>query len=49
VDSVVALGYPAEEPVVEDLEDSVKYWKDESGRLHVPKRRLQDVIHFNRF
>ncbi len=49
VESVVALGYPAEEPVVEDLEDSVKYWKDESGRLHVPKRRLQDVIHFNHF
>jgi len=49
VDSVLALGFPAEEPVVEDLEDSVKYWKDESGRLHVPKRRLGDVIHFNKF
>jgi nitroreductase len=49
IDSALALGYPAEEPQVEDLSDSVEYWKDEQGRLHVPKRRLQDVLHFNRF
>jgi nitroreductase len=48
IDSVLALGYPAESPVVEDLKDSVKYWKDEQGVLHVPKRRLKDVLHFNR-
>jgi nitroreductase len=47
IDSVLALGYPAESPVVEDLKDSVKYWKDEHGVLHVPKRRLGDVLHFN--
>jgi nitroreductase len=49
VDSVLALGYPAETPVIEDMADSVKYWKDEKGRLHVPKRKLEDVIRFNRF
>ncbi|MGB2907458.1 MAG: nitroreductase family protein [Candidatus Aminicenantaceae bacterium] len=49
VDSVIALGYAAEEPVAEDMTDSVKYWKDESGRLHVPKRVLSSVIHFNKF
>lgn len=49
VDSVVALGYPAEAPVTEDLTESVKYWKDEKGCLHVPKRKLADVIHFNEF
>jgi len=49
VDSVIALGYPAEEPVAEDMTDSVKYWKDKSGRLHVPKRGLSSVIHFNKF
>lgn len=49
VDSVIALGYPAESPVIEDLEDSVAYWKDENGCLHVPKRKLADVIHFNEF
>lgn len=49
VDSVIALGYPAEEPVVEDLKDSVKYWKDEQGVLHVPKRKLEEVLHINGF
>lgn len=49
IDSVLALGHPAESPVIEDLEDSIKYWKDEQGRLHVPKRKLSDVIHFNEF
>ncbi len=49
IDSVLALGYPAEEPVVDELVDSVEYWKDENGRLHVPKRSLRNVIHFNRF
>jgi len=49
IDSVLALGYPDERPLVEEMEDSVKYWKDRDGRLHVPKRKLQDIIHFNRF
>ncbi|MCR4396129.1 MAG: nitroreductase family protein [Candidatus Saccharicenans sp.] len=49
IDSVLALGYPAESPVVEDFQDSVKYWKDETGVLHVPKRRLSQVVHLNRF
>ncbi len=49
IDSVIALGYPAETPVTEDLMESVEYWKDEQGGLHVPKRKLGDVIHFNEF
>lgn len=49
IDSVLALGYPDEEPLVEIMEDSVKYWKDSTGRLHVPKRKLEDIIHFNKF
>jgi hypothetical protein len=47
IDSVIALGYPAESPVTEDLEDSIEYWKDDEGRLHVPKRKLAHVVHFN--
>lgn len=46
---VLALGYPAESPVLEDFRDSAKYWKDEDGILHVPKRLLKNVIHFNKF
>jgi len=49
IDSVLALGYPAESPCIEDLKDSVKYWKDGEGRLHVPKRRLEEVMHLNAF
>lgn len=49
IDSVLALGYPAEDCVVEELTDSVKYWKDEHGRFHVPKRALRNVIHRNVF
>jgi len=44
IESVVALGYPNEEPVMETMKDSVEYWKDETGRLHVPKRSLEEVL-----
>ncbi|MEA3458153.1 MAG: nitroreductase family protein [Candidatus Thermoplasmatota archaeon] len=49
VDSVIALGYKAEQPVVEDIKDSVEYWRDENEVLHVPKRRLKDILHINNF
>ena len=49
IDSVLALGYPAEAPVAEEYGDSCRYWKDESGSLHVPKRKRTDVLHLNRF
>jgi nitroreductase len=49
IDSVIALGCPAEKPILEDIQDSVRYWKDEEGKLHVPKRKLKDVIHFNKY
>ncbi len=52
IDSVVALGYKNESPVYEDLknpDDSIKYYKDESGTLHVPKRRLMDILHYNTY
>lgn len=48
IDSVIALGYSNEDPVVEEMEDSIKYWKDSLGRLHVPKRKLKDILHKNR-
>lgn len=49
VDSVLALGRPAEEPCAEEMADSCRYWKDDDGRLHVPKRCLRDVLHANVF
>jgi nitroreductase len=49
VDSVIALGYKAEKSVIEDYTNSVKYWRDENQVLHVPKRKLEDIIHINKF
>lgn len=49
IDSVLALGYPEEEPVAEDVSDSIKYYKDADGRLNVPKRPLEKIMHINRF
>ncbi|HCA34379.1 MAG TPA: nitroreductase [Lachnospiraceae bacterium] len=45
IHSVIALGYPAEDPVWEEKDsDSIKYYLDESGRLHVPKRRMNEIL-----
>ena len=41
---VISLGYPDEEVVVEPYKDSFNYWKDNDGRMHVPKRALADII-----
>ena len=45
---VVAIGYPAEEIVVEDMnglpDDSYIYYRDSMGRHHVPKRKLSELI-----
>lgn len=51
VELVLALGYPLEKPVPEDIEkgSSIKYYKDGSGKLHVPKRKLEDILYFNHF
>jgi nitroreductase len=49
VDSVIALGYKAEHPVLEEREDTVKYWRDKNDVLHVPKRHLETILHINKF
>jgi len=50
IDSVVALGYPDETPVMEDCKgDSIKYYLDDKDTLHVPKRALRSITHINKF
>lgn len=49
VDSVIALGYKAEKSVIEEYNDSIQYWRDENEVLHVPKRKLEDIVHLNKF
>jgi len=46
---VIALGFPAEAPVLEQRDDTVQYWLDEQDVLHVPKRSLAAVVHRERY
>lgn len=41
---VISLGFPDEESVMEPYQESFKYWKDENGVMHIPKRALNDII-----
>jgi len=49
LDSVIALGYKAEKSVAEDFTGSVEYWRDENEVLHVPKRKLEELLHINKY
>ncbi len=47
---VVALGHPAENPVADEIKNGdIKYWLDENGVLHVPKRDLEHIVKWNRY
>ena len=44
---IIALGEPAEEVVIEstvDTNGNIRYWRDENGTHHVPKRPIDEVI-----
>ncbi|MGI9569964.1 MAG: nitroreductase family protein, partial [Desulfobulbia bacterium] len=42
---VIALGYPAEQVVIETSADGdIKYWRDENELHHVPKRELNEIL-----
>ena len=46
---VLALGSPDESPVLEISNGSIEYWIDSQGTRHVPKRKLEDILHRNIF
>jgi len=48
IDSVIAFGYPAETPILETSSE-IRYWKDTENVLHVPKKPLSSILHFNRW
>jgi nitroreductase len=46
---VISMGYPDEAPVADVAADSLNVWVDAKGLRHVPKRKLADIIHKNKF
>ena len=41
---VVSIGYPDEESQMEEFKGDFKYWKTADGKMHVPKKSLEDII-----
>ena len=43
---VIALGKPVEEIILEKVTEpgKIRYWRDEQGRHHVPKRSLEEIV-----
>ncbi len=55
LDSVVALGRPAESPAQVDLapeqegREAIRYWRDETGQHFVPKRARAAILRWQRY
>ncbi len=41
---ILSIGYPAQESVAFTSDESVKYYEDENGVIHVPKRSPEKIV-----
>lgn len=48
VDFVISLGYASEKPVLEETDKEPSYYR-ENNVLHVQKRKLNQILHRNKF
>ncbi|HUV56542.1 MAG TPA: nitroreductase family protein [Dehalococcoidales bacterium] len=48
IELVLALGYPDEQPVVAEFSGATRIWEDKDAVIHVPKRRLTEILHRNK-
>jgi nitroreductase len=47
---LVALGYAAEKQIADEAEGgNIKYWLDENGVIHVPKRPVNEILRCNTY
>lgn len=45
IELAIALGYPKQESLEDEVKKDVRYWLDDKGKLHIPKRKLKDIAH----
>lgn len=46
INYAVALGYPMQKSYAEDETDGVEYYMSDDGNVHVPKRKVEDIMYF---
>ncbi|MBS3061863.1 MAG: nitroreductase family protein [Candidatus Diapherotrites archaeon] len=46
---VICLGFAAQKSVVDDWKPGARYWVDEKNTVHVPKRKLSEILHEEKF
>ena len=49
IELVLALGYPDEQPVVAEITDNTTIREDKDAVLHIPNRKLTEILHRNQF
>ena len=49
IELVLALGSPDEQPVVAEFSGATQIWEDKDAVIHVPKRKLTEILHRNKF